>query len=141
MSTFVRHFQWVMLVAGLLTCTMFYAAFAPIPMQQSTFGDSVEGPVAEVVVRSWGILIGLVGLMLIYGAFDVASRRLALLVAAASKIAFISLVLVFGQHFLEHQVGTSVIVDSIMVALFVVYLIAVPLRAKARHGVANTAAS
>src|SRR5262245_62064903 len=95
MAIFIRHFKWVMLVAGLLTSTMFYAAFAPIPMQQSTFGDSVEGPVAEIVVRNWGILIGLVGLMLIYGAFEVASRRLALLVATVSKMAFISLVLVF----------------------------------------------
>jgi hypothetical protein len=140
MSAFVRHFKWVMLIAGLLTCTMFYAAFAPIPAQESTFGDSVEGPIAEVVVRNWGILIGLVGLMLIYGAFDVASRRLALLVAAASKIAFISLVLVFGQELLEHQVGTSVIVDSIMVVLFVIYLVAVPRRSVSRP-VANTAAS
>ena len=141
MTAFVRHFKWVMLVAGLLTCTMFYAAFAPIPMQQSTFGDSVEGPIAEVVVRNWGILIGLIGLMLIYGAFDVASRRLALLVAAASKIAFISLVLVFGRPFLEYQVGTSVIVDSIMVGLFVAYLIAAPRRATAPHVLANTTAS
>jgi hypothetical protein len=95
-------------------------------MQQSTFGEFVDGPVAQIVVRSWGVLIGLVGLMLIYGAFDVASRRLALLVAAASKIAFISLVLVFGQQFLQHQVGTSVVVDSIMVVLFVAYLVAAP---------------
>jgi hypothetical protein len=140
MTAFVRHFKWLMLTSGLLTCTMFYAAFAPIPMQQSTFGEFVDGPVAQIVVRSWGVLIGLVGLMLIYGAFDVASRRLVLLVAAASKIAFISLVLFFGQHLLEHQVGTSVIVDSIMVVLFAAYLIVAP-RAEAARVVAGTATS
>jgi len=139
MTAFVRHFKWVMLVAGLLTSTMFYAAFAPVPMQQSTFGDFVDGPVAEIVVRNWGVLIGLVGLMLIYGAFDVASRRLVLLVAAASKVAFISLVLAFGQQMLDNQVGTSVIVDSIMVVLFVVYLVAAPRRQPVQA--ATTAAS
>jgi hypothetical protein len=49
---------------------------------------------------------------------------MALLVATASKIAFIALVLVFGRQFLQFQVGTALIVDSIMVALFVVYLVA-----------------
>ena len=140
MTAFVRHFKWVMLTAGLLTSTMFYAAFAPVPMQQSTFGQFVDGPVAQIVVRSWGVLIGLVGLMLIYGAFDVASRRLVLLVAAASKIAFISLVLAFGQQMLEHQVGTSLIVDSIMVVLFVGYLIVAP-RPEVAQVVASTATS
>jgi hypothetical protein len=48
---------------------------------------------------------------------------MALLVATASKVAFIALVISFGQQFLQHQVGTSVIVDSIMVVVFVSYLI------------------
>lgn len=35
---------------------------------RSTFGDELHGPVAEVVVRNWGVLIGLMGVMLTYGA-------------------------------------------------------------------------
>jgi hypothetical protein len=122
MSTFVRGFKWVMLVAGILTCTMFYAAIAPSASLQSNFGTALDGPLAEIVVRNWGVLIGLVGLMLVYGAFNETNRRMALLVGAVSKVAFIALVLTYGRQFLEFQVGTAVIVDSIMVALFVAYL-------------------
>ena len=58
-----------MLISGALTCTMLYAAFAPNSVLISNYGGSLSGPVAEVVVRNWTVLIGLVGVMLIYGAF------------------------------------------------------------------------
>ena len=57
--------KWIMLVSGALTCTMIYAAIAPQAMLRSTFGESLEGPLAELVVRNWGALIFLVGAMLI----------------------------------------------------------------------------
>jgi len=123
-SVFVRYFKWVMIVSGLLTSTMFYAAVSPIAAQRSMFGEVLDGAVAEIVVRNWGVLIGFIGLMLIYGAFNEANRRLVLFVAAASKVTFISLVLLFGQQFVRSQLGTSVLVDSIIVVLFVVYLVA-----------------
>lgn len=129
MSAFVRSFRWVMLVAGLLTSTMFYAAVSPADSLQSMFGQSIDGPAAEIVVRSWGVLIGLIGLMLIYGAFNEGQRRMALLVAAASKAAFIVLVLSLGRQFLEFQVGTAIVVDSIMVVVFVTYLVVTGRRA------------
>ena len=44
------------------------------------FGATLEGPLAEIVVRNWGILIALIGGMLIYGAFEPYSRRLVLIV-------------------------------------------------------------
>src|SRR5687767_9071763 len=97
-----------MLVSGLLTCTMFYAAIAPEAALRSTFGQSVDGPIAQIVVRNWGVLIGLMGVLLIYGALHEPVRRIALLVAGASKMAFIGLVLSFGQQFLQFQVGVSV---------------------------------
>jgi hypothetical protein len=123
MSLIDRFIKWTMLVSGLLTCTMFHAAISPVAALQSTFGESIDGPVAQIVVRSWGVLIGLVGLMLVYGAFNEPVRRMALLVAGASKVAYISLVLLYGRQFLEFQVGTSLVVDSAMVVLFVAYLL------------------
>ena len=124
MSALLSRFRWVMVASGILTCTMFYAAIAPVASQRSNFGEAIDGPLAQILVRSWGVLVGLVGLMLIYGAFSEANRRMALLVAAISKAAFIALVLTFGQQFLEFQVGTAVVVDSIMIVLFAVYLVA-----------------
>lgn len=111
-----------MLLSGLLTCTMFSALLAPEASLQSNFGQPIEGPVAQIVVRNWGALIGLMGLLLIYGAFRESARRVALVVAGASKLVFIALVLSLGQEFLQYQVGVSVLVDSVMVVLFLAYL-------------------
>ena len=57
-----------MLVSGTLTCSMVYAALSPQAALLSTFGETLEGPVALIVVRNWGVLIALIGLMFIYSA-------------------------------------------------------------------------
>jgi hypothetical protein len=129
MSWIVANIRWIMLASGALTCTMFYAAVAPQKALRGTFGETLQGPLAEIVVRNWGALIGLVGAMLIYGAFDPPGRPLILTVAALSKLTFIALVLVYGRQYLGHQAGVAVVVDSVVVLLFVVYLIGVSRRA------------
>jgi amino acid transporter len=120
----VAKMKWIMLVSGVLTLTMVYAAVAPEAALRSLFGDALEGPLAEIVVRNWGVLIALVGGMLIYGAFHAHSRRLVLIVAGLSKVAFIALVLTYGGRYLGQQVGVSIAIDLVMVLLFVVYLVA-----------------
>ena len=118
----VSYIRPVMIVAGLLTATMFSAAFAPAQAMVSNFGEPLAGPASAIVVRSWGALIGLVGLMLLYGAFVPATRTLVLLVAAVSKAIFIGLVLAHGSRYLGYQAGVAVVVDSLMVLLFGWYL-------------------
>ena len=113
---------WIMLVSGVLTCTMVYAAIAPRAALRSTFGESLEGPVAEIVVRNWGALIALVGGLLIWGAFHPPGRPVALAVAAASKLIFIILVLAFGRRFLG-KASVPIAIDAVMVAIFVVALV------------------
>ena len=81
MPWIVMSMKWIMLVSGALTCTMLYAAIAPQAALQGTFGETLDGPVANIVVRNWGVLIGLMGAILIYGAFNPAVRSLVLIVA------------------------------------------------------------
>lgn len=123
-NTIVRHIKPLMLISGSLTATMVYAAIAPAAALEASFGESLSGPLAEVVVRNWGVLIALVGLMLIHGAFNPSTRRLALSAAAVSKVAFITLVLSNGRRYLGHGAGTAVAIDSVMVVLFAAYLAA-----------------
>lgn len=111
-----------MLISGLLTATMFYAAIAPQAALASMFGDSLDGPLAEIVVRNWGVLIGLVGIMLIYGAFKPQDRPLILTIASVSKAVFIGLVLIYGTPYLA-QAGLALIVDTIAVLIFIAYLV------------------
>ena len=123
MTWIARNIHWLMTVSGVLTLTMLYAVAAPAAALRSTFGESIGGgPVADVVVRNWGALIGLIGAMLIYAARRPAVRPMALTVAGASKAIFIVLVLSHGARFLSYQAGFAVIVDLLWVLVFAVYL-------------------
>jgi hypothetical protein len=113
-----------MLIAGLLTCSMIFAVFAPQVALISMFGEALTQPLAQVVVRSWGFLIFLMGVLLIYGAFKPVYRNLSLIIVSLSKIVFISLIITFGVQYIEKSVVT-LIVDLIFITLFVLYLIKV----------------
>ena len=121
MNWVLKNIKWIM-VGGVLTCTMVYAAIAPQAALLATFGETLPGPLAELVVRSWGVLITLVGAMLVYGAFYPAQRQLVLVVAGISKLAFAALVLSYGGRYLA-TAGMAVAFDLAMVALFVTYLL------------------
>ena len=125
MNRIVAKMKWIMLVSGALTCTMIYAAVAPQAALRSTFGATLEGPLAEIIVRNWGALIALEGAMLVYGAFNPPTRPLVLTVAGLSKLTFIGLVLAYGTQYLGYQAGVSIAVDLVMVVLFIGYLTAV----------------
>jgi hypothetical protein len=116
------NIRWIMLIAGALTCTMVYAAIAPQAALRSTFGEALEGPLAEIVVRNWGVLITLIGAMLLYGAYHPPVRPLVLAVAGTSKMVFIGLVLAHGGRYLGHA-GLAIAVDVVLVALFAAYLL------------------
>jgi hypothetical protein len=123
MSFIASNIRWIMLLSGALTCTMAYAAIAPQAALLATFGETLQGPLAEVVVRNWGVLITLIGAMLIYGAFNPPVRSFALVIAAASKLAFAALVLWQGGRFLGHQAGVAIVIDLVWVVIFASYLL------------------
>ncbi|MFN8008532.1 MAG: hypothetical protein U0V70_16225 [Terriglobia bacterium] len=123
MHLIMLYMKWIMIVSGTLTCTMIYAAIAPQEALHSTFGESLDGQLAEIVVRNWGGLIALVGGMLIYGAYHVATRPLVLTVAGLSKIIFIGLVLAYGTEYLPHHAGVAIAIDLVMVVIFALYLV------------------
>jgi hypothetical protein len=122
MRVFLANFKWIMLICGLLTCTMLVGLFSPESTLQSNFGEAmVTGP-ENIVVRGWSTLIGLMGIMLIYGAFNPTVRNYSLIIVGLSKIIFIALILIFGRQYLPFGLGTPVVVDTIMILLFAVYL-------------------
>ena len=123
MNFVAANIKWIMLVSGALTCTMAYAAIAPQAALRSTFGETLEGPLADIVVRNWGALITLMGVMLIYGAFSPPVRSFALAVAGTSKLAFIALVLSHGGRYLGEQAGIAIAIDLVWVVLFALYLL------------------
>jgi hypothetical protein len=120
----VAKMKWIMIVSGVLTSTMIYAAVAPAAALESTFGESLNGPLAELIVRNWGALVAIGGGMLIYGAFNPIVRPIVLAFTGLGKIVFIALVLQHGWQYLRYQAGIAVVIDSLMVMLFAWYLMA-----------------
>lgn len=124
MSFFVSNFKWLMLISGLLTCSMFLGLFAPQSSLLSNFGETMVGTAAnEIIIRNWSALIGLIGIMLIYGAFVEPVRKFALVIAGMSKAIFITLVLCYGKQYISFGAGTAVIADAIMIVLYIAYLL------------------
>ena len=124
MTFFLNNFKWIMFLSGLLTCTMFLGLFDPARSLEMNFGETISAtPAAQIVIRNWSALIGLVGIMLVYGAFVPALRKFALVVAGISKIIFITLVICYLPGFMNYSAGTAVIVDSVMIVLFAAYII------------------
>ena len=116
-----------MLVSGVLTFTMFYGLFAPQAALESMFGVSFSGTLETLVVRSWCALVGLMGAILIYGALDDKSRVFSISVATVSKVIFVSLVMFYGQEFLD-EVGPAIAMDCITIALAVFFLVALRIK-------------
>lgn len=134
MTWLVQSMKWIMFTSGFLTCTMIYAAIAPQAALNATFGEAIDGPVADLVVRNWGVLIALVGGMLMYGAFNLVVRPLVLTVAGLSKVTFIGLLMIGEDSFLDHQAGVAIFSDLVQVVLFAAYLLAVRTRSAESTG-------
>ena len=125
MSLITANIQWIMLAAGLLTLTMLQAVVAPKAAARAYFGEALEGPAADVVVRNWAFLIVLSALFLLYAAFvEPAYRAPAAAFSGAGKLCFILLVLAHRKRFAKRQALAAAAIDSIFVALFAAYLLA-----------------
>jgi hypothetical protein len=124
MHFIIKNIKWVMLVSGVLTCTMFYGLFAPQAALESMFGASFNGTLENIVIRSWSALVGLIGAILIFGFFSQKYRVFSISVATFSKIVFVSLVLLYGQEFLG-KAATVIVMDCVVIFLSGIYLFAV----------------
>lgn len=123
MRFFLSNFKWLMFVSGLLTCSMFLGLFDPSRSIHMNFGETMSpSPSSQIVVRNWSGLIGLVGVMLVYGSFVPAVRKFVLVIAGVSKIIFIALVILYLPNFMNYSTGVAVIADSLMVILYAVYI-------------------
>ncbi len=123
MSWIVANIGWVLIVSGVLTCSMISMALAPRFAMLSTFGEIAEGPVANLIARSWGLMIFASGLMLIYAAWHGEARLPILLYSIVGKLGFIGLVLA-ERRFRRPSALIAAAGDLVIVALLSWYLLA-----------------
>ena len=122
MNFIIKNIKWLMLVSGVLTTTMFLGLFAPQMILESMFAVSFSGTLETLIIRSWSALIGIIGLILIYGFFKEDSRVFCISIAAFSKFIFVALVLIYGQDYLNKTAG-ALIMDSLVILMTLCYLI------------------
>ncbi|WP_339525186.1 hypothetical protein [Pseudomonas sp. EA_35y_Pfl2_R111] len=127
MNFVIGNFKWLMLVSGVLTASMFYGLFAPQAALESMFGTSFAGQLESLVIRSWSALVGLMGVILIYGALNVKHRAFCAAIAATSKAIFVTLVLVYGQAFLS-KAAAAIIMDILVISATLIFLLALRIK-------------
>jgi len=81
MNVIVRNIKWIMFLSGVITCSTFFAVIAPQAALLSMFGSDLTEPLANLVARSWGFLVSIMGILLIYGAFNEDARMLCIITA------------------------------------------------------------
>jgi len=123
MGWIVANIGWLLIVSGVATCSMIAMTIAPRWAMQSTFGEVAEGQVANLIARSWGVMIFASGLMLIYAAGHPDVRLPVLLYSIVGKLGFV--VLVFASPVFRSR-GTALLAlgDLIIVAILAGYLAA-----------------
>ncbi|TGK55569.1 hypothetical protein EHQ16_09440 [Leptospira kanakyensis] len=121
MNFIFSNIKWIMLGSGIITCSMILSALHPTLGLTLTFGDTLNGDLANIIVRNWGALITITGGMLVYGAYHEPNRNLILVVSSISKSTFVLLNLIYGQTFFAKS-GIALVFDSILVVIFVSYL-------------------
>lgn len=123
MSWIVQNIEWILLVSGVGTCSVVLMALAPHAAQRQYFGQIAEGPVANLIARSWGVMVFAAGLMLIYAAYHPQVRLVVLVYAIVGKGSFVTLT-ALTPAFRRKLSGILAILDLIIIALLGWYLIA-----------------
>ncbi len=122
MNILVEQFKWVMLVGGLLTCSMWLAVLAPQTALRLLVGEAPSGELPTLLARCFGVMVGLNGVLLIWGAFHPEVRPVVLTYAMLGKAAFVAMVAPNARWRPKAMFG--LVVDSVLVVLFAAYLFA-----------------
>lgn len=123
MTWIVAKVKWIMLLAGLVSCAALWGAIEPKEASKYLFDKALKGDLADIIVRDWAVLLTLVGVMLIYGAFQPQHRTPILIGACISKLTFLVLMLVYGEDYFEEKAVWAFVAEIVMVALFVAFMI------------------
>jgi hypothetical protein len=124
MNWIIGNIGWILQVSGVATCSMISLALAPRFTTRFVFGESITGPIGELVARSWGVMIFLGGLLLIYASVHPEARLPILLFSIFGKSSFVVPVLAQTPRFLKRRAFTMAFGDVAMIVCFAWYLIA-----------------
>ena len=124
MSWIGANIGWIPVAAGAGTCSMLAMALAPRAVTHRLFGAELPEGAAVLIARSWGAMIFLSGVMLIYAAWHPEVRLPAMLYSMLGKLSFVVPVFAGVRRPLARAAAAG---DLLIVLLFAWYLASVRL--------------
>ena len=112
----------ILVLTGLATASALVLFLAPVTMMRMLFGQAPSDALSILIVRHWGLLVGLVGTLLIYAAYHSEIRVPTLIVAIVEKAAF-ALDVFLSPFYRRPTVFVMALADAGMTAVYLVYLI------------------
>ena len=118
----VSSIGWILVASGVITAGGGLAAlFFPHLFLRLGFGVENLASSAVFFVRHWGVLIFIIGGLIVYSAYALATRTPVLIAAAIEKFA-IGLLVFFGPMKRTNVMTAIAILDGIFAILYVAYL-------------------
>lgn len=121
MAFIAENIFLILFVSGVVTSSMLAAVVAPRAVFRQFFGAVLEGPLGNAIMRNWGLVIGMSGLLLIYAAYDETVRTPIMLFSIVGKLFFTAQVFAAGSTLKTARGGA--IVDLVIGILFCAYLL------------------
>lgn len=116
-----NHIQLILIVTGVITASMFLQFLAPRVIVRLVYGEEITDPVSLLVARHWGLLVGLIGALLVYAAFEPALRGPVVWVALIEKLALVAMLL--GPAIRKRgRVASIAAGDLLMSLIYALYL-------------------
>ena len=117
-----NHIQLILIVTGAFTAIAFGQFVAPAKLLRLIYGETQADAASVMLARHWGLLVGCVGLLLIYAAFEPAVRVHFMIFAVIEKVAFGALIL--GSNLRRQSPAAAIAVGDLLISLiYVAYLV------------------
>jgi hypothetical protein len=114
--------ELILLITGVATTGALVLLLAPTTMMRLLFWQAPSDGLSLLIVRHWGLVVGLIGALLIYAAYHAEIRVPTLIVAIVEKVAFAVgvFLLPFGRR---PAVLVMALADSGMAVVYLMFLI------------------
>jgi hypothetical protein len=121
-SVIAAHIQIILIVTGAFTALAFGQFVAPTRLLPLIYGQAQTDAASLMLARHWGLLVGCVGLLLIYAAFEPTVRVHFMIFAVIEKVALGALIL--GSDLRRQSPAAAIAVGDLLISLvYVIYLV------------------
>jgi len=121
-SIIAAHIQLILIITGAATALALGQFVAPSRLTLLIFGQAPTDQPSVMLARHWGLLIGCVGLFLVYAAFEPTVRAPFMIFAVIEKVILGALIL--GGDLRRQSPAAAIAVGDLLIALiFVLYLV------------------